>query len=876
MGLYFGRSRIYEALLILLSLCGLYWFAASFFLAKRSISNSSTCDEAEALLHDQLHLTPAEIREHILPLSSDKSGCWMNRNVDSIIILLVDALRFDFAYYNLPHSVGRRLSSANHPHSKLYQFLADPPTVTMQRIKALTTGSLPTFADISGNFGGADVSEDTWMRQLIQSKQSIGFVGDDTWVDLFSADTYFSEAYPYPSFNTRDLDTVDKGCQKHLPDLLPKIRRTQGQKDGASTHDGAALDVLVVHFLGVDHVGHTYGPHNEHMDAKLREMDATLTAVLETVDDPTEDGSCHSVLIFGDHGMTEDGNHGGGTTEETHAALFVHTSPGCNTSFHSPDALEQQAVSVWVKDTLFASIHQIDLVPTISFLLGLPIPYSNLGGVVPSILPGTDVREMALALALNAAQVWRYYDEYSRTANRLPDLDRLREQLEIAVAAYREALQSEHGSAHQDKYYDCAALFKAFLTEALELGQRVWTRFDTVGMVAGFCVLAISALCFAQPLLFTAAMQHQRTASAWWELSISVLFVVYHCGLKSFSNSYILEEENSSMYCLTILSLLVAFRVKASTNAGTLWRGVLLIPVASRIGELFVTGHGLDPALQLHSVHHPVFFLGSLSLLGSFRWFLFRNGLSSTTHAIVDCSAMLLLGLSWWEKRSMDPERNGYWLCRAVLLLVFTGLPISMFQSARRKATELRFVSGDVLAILCKLLVGIMAVTGPSTAPSVLIYVFQITIVVLVATCGDQLRPLVVCALLRLITRHAFFATNHGCAFNRLQYSAAFVSTNDFVYEIGGISLFLNTFGWEVAGILVAWNVGRQSANPRIWKLYGCLQLLEASASCISVAVLRRHLMVWDIYAPHFLFAAIFTVLHMVSHLLVLPFSTSA
>ena len=32
------------------------------------------------------------------------------------------------------------------------RFLADPPTTTMQRLKGLTTGSLPTFIDVSANF----------------------------------------------------------------------------------------------------------------------------------------------------------------------------------------------------------------------------------------------------------------------------------------------------------------------------------------------------------------------------------------------------------------------------------------------------------------------------------------------------------------------------------------------------------------------------------------------------------------------------------------------------------------------------------------------------------------------------------------------------
>ena len=47
----------------------------------------------------------------------------------------------------------------------------------------------------------------------------------------------------------------------------------------------------------------------------------------------------------------------------------------------------------------------------------------------------------------------------------------------------------------------------------------------------------------------------------------------------------------------------------------------------------------------------------------------------------------------------------------------------------------------------------------------------------------------------RLLFRHVFFATNHGCAFNRLQYSAAFVASIEFDFHIGGFQLFLNTFG---------------------------------------------------------------------------------
>lgn len=58
----------------------------------------------------------------------------------------------------------------------------------------------------------------------------------------------------------RDLHTVDDGVLSHLATEL-------------ASND---WDVLVAHFLGVDHVGHTFGPASQAMEDKLGQMDAAL------------------------------------------------------------------------------------------------------------------------------------------------------------------------------------------------------------------------------------------------------------------------------------------------------------------------------------------------------------------------------------------------------------------------------------------------------------------------------------------------------------------------------------------------------------------------------------------------------------------------
>ena len=503
---------IFSCLCPVLAMIGLFRFSTAFFLSKRSMPHSSPChgDSAGRLLKDLLGLTDEEIQKLYLegllsahgstqnislkdaagPISESgySEGCWMDRRIDAMVVIVVDALRFDFARDHLPKSVGARLGDSSTPSSsQLFKFIADPPTVTMQRLKGLTTGGLPTFADISGSFGGANIDEDSWVQQLrdvppirrgynvrefgINHHPKVGFVGDDTWVDLFPSQ--FDDSHPFPSFNTRDLDTVDDGCLSHLPRLL-------GNFDKMITSDDF-FEVVIAHFLGVDHVGHTYGPHGKHMEDKLHQMDDVLSYVLDQIDHGVN--SCRVAFIFGDHGMTEDGNHGGGTDDETNAALFAHFSPGCGNISLSSDITGAEAGKI--SEDSFRSINQIDLVPTISILLGLPIPFANLGGLVPALIPpsikaGNDAAQApvtATALALNAAQVWNYLTTYSNTANALPaePLSDLEGLLNDATSAYKEAL-SHPEVGDMIAYRKACGLFKQFLSEATDLGKQVWTR----------------------------------------------------------------------------------------------------------------------------------------------------------------------------------------------------------------------------------------------------------------------------------------------------------------------------------------------------------------------------------------------------------------
>jgi phosphatidylinositol glycan class O len=131
----------------------------------------------------------------------------------------------------------------------------------MQRIKALMSGTLPTFIDASSNFNSYVIEDDTIIRQLAKNNKSVIFTGDDTWVSLFPLE-YFEKTYEYPSFNVKDIDTVDRNVNK----ILMPILNTKSTK----------WDFIIAHYLGVDHVGHTYGAKHPIMKRKLKEMDEII------------------------------------------------------------------------------------------------------------------------------------------------------------------------------------------------------------------------------------------------------------------------------------------------------------------------------------------------------------------------------------------------------------------------------------------------------------------------------------------------------------------------------------------------------------------------------------------------------------------------
>lgn len=150
----------------------------------------------------------------------------------------------------------------------------------MPRVKAITTGSIPSFLDVILNFAESDSSsslalQDTWLAQIRAGRNGTNtgklvMYGDDTWLKLFpdmftradGTSSFFvsvstccnplsfskvdsiSRKIRTKSSFLQDFTEVDQNVTRHVPEEL--IRDD--------------WDAMIMHYLGLDHIGHKAGP----------------------------------------------------------------------------------------------------------------------------------------------------------------------------------------------------------------------------------------------------------------------------------------------------------------------------------------------------------------------------------------------------------------------------------------------------------------------------------------------------------------------------------------------------------------------------------------------------------------------------------------
>jgi ethanolaminephosphotransferase len=351
-------SLNYLAILLIaaLQLSGLFFFATGFFPKKIVMPGKAT-------------FQPSDQSRFPVPVFS------------KMIFVVIDAMRSDFVFSeasNMPfvHSL---INSGNAIGFTAY---SSPPTVTLPRLKGITTGSTPNFLDAILNIAESDTSstlanQDSWIAQLKAQNKRIRMFGDDTWIKLFPG--MFDETDGTASFFVSDFTEVDNNVTRHIDHQLQ-------QSDD--------WDIIILHYLGLDHIGHKGGPLSPFMSVKQKEMDGVIEKLFSKTDDTL-------LVVMGDHGMNEAGNHGGSSAGETSPGLLLISD-----KFQSLPIKQKAPLPARNDFKYYNTITQADLVPTIAALFDFPIPLNSLGVFLKDLLPlWRNSEDQANVLKQNAYQI---------------------------------------------------------------------------------------------------------------------------------------------------------------------------------------------------------------------------------------------------------------------------------------------------------------------------------------------------------------------------------------------------------------------------------------------------------------------------------------
>ena len=902
------------------------------------------------------------------------------------VVLVIDALRTDFISPYVPApasthhhgvlSLPAELTRQRPSHSLIFNTYSDPPTSTMQRLKGITTGSLPTFIDVGSNFASTEIEEDSIVSQLVQAGRKVVFMGDDTWVNLFP--NAFTHAHPYDSFNVEDLHTVDNGVIDHLfPYLDPA---------NAST-----WDVLVGHFLGVDHVGHRVGPERDTMKEKLAQMDEVLRRVVDTMDDDT------LLVVLGDHGMDSKGNHGGDSELETAAALWLYSKGAPINAGGLDETLTQYTFPG--SSTPLRHVNQIDLVPTLSLLLGHPIPFNNLGSVIPECFDTP--AKLERATRVNAEQILRFIGEYGDQAV----VESLTPAWSKAEAAHILSLQTDLNdqTALERARLQSIASHRAFTLATLEKLRSLWARFSIPLISLGAVMLALSistliafysgvrnngpnwdvfvrlaldtavvpsavaaaltavVAAFSAPSLLLKApivaavlasevvvslpliFQLSRPNPAAWDLTrfIGPFVLVVHA-VSFASNSFIMWEDRVVGYLFSTVASVYLVKALTAPTASMRLRIILgssaLMALSRLIGLITVCREEQQPycrvtfysgstptaskyalvGIVLIALHLPraigITLNASKSLAGP------APGILGTTWRISLLLNAVYWVLEWTESwDGMQPQAIPFvqlarlWLARVALGGILVVLPYHWFTGSlcikverdpdqtgdQSAVTVFGFANAYGSTYILFLLVPFAAVHLVSQ-PMAQVALAGIMLLVLVhidlvdthrdaillkrsfasspnagafdgGASGSIVRPTFTDAVPLVLLGHlGFFATGHQAVLATIQWKAAFVGLATVTYPFSPLLVAVNTWGAFALSafalpLVALWNISPRPQNT-IPLLAHTLQVAIAGiiyhttttlASAIFAAHLRRHLMVWKVFAPRFMLAGV-------------------
>ncbi|MDD2921647.1 MAG: alkaline phosphatase family protein [Anaerolineales bacterium] len=224
-----------------------------------------------------------------------------------VILILSDALRYDVAKDNmgfLGHLVESKIAS-------LYKIVGELPSMSRPMYETIHTGVPSSAHGIVAN----SIVRRSAMPNIFQAAKDAGKV------TAAAAYYWISELYnraPYNRIDDKEVDDDSLNIQHgrfYTEDEYPDVELFAS---AAALARKFSPDYLLIHPMGMDYHGETYGSDSKEYHKHAIRQDMWLAPLIQEW--MRRD---YTILVTGDHGINKDGAHGGTTSEQREVPLFM-------------------------------------------------------------------------------------------------------------------------------------------------------------------------------------------------------------------------------------------------------------------------------------------------------------------------------------------------------------------------------------------------------------------------------------------------------------------------------------------------------------------------------------------------------------------------
>ncbi|KAJ0667600.1 putative Type I phosphodiesterase/nucleotide pyrophosphatase/phosphate transferase [Helianthus annuus] len=881
------------ALAILLQITGLSLFILGFFPIKPALSGVSgpesfrppSCASTEDQNHTPLH--PHQLKSFYQKLSE------IPPSYDRLILLVIDGLPAEFVLGRDGQPPSKTLKDAMPYTQSLlagkmalgYHAKAAPPTVTLPRLKAMTSGSIGGFLDVLFNFNTQAFLEDNIIGQFFRIGWKMVMLGDETWLKLFPG--LFTRHDGVSSFFVKDTVQVDHNVSRHLSYEL--------YKDD--------WNLLILHYLGLDHVGHLGGRSSVMMGPKLREMDEIIKMIhLSTIQSQESDHRRTLLVVVSDHGMQENGNHGGSSYEETDSlALFI--GPGI--SHVSPT---------------YDTINQVDITPTLALLFGIPIPKNNAGHLIADLFHPLEDHQLLRAMELNSWQLLRLLQAQA-TDSTCGSLEDASSSLYLDAAALHGSWKSKNvlRSASGNDLKSTVLAYTEFLTTASDQLSHTATDKPIGLLVSGIMTMLLSCVMFMGLLYKVGQEVYPNKQVHKFQLSEALIGGIIVIIVLSMGSSSLVEEEQYLWHFMTSTFFLVLLHQTIKSNTGNRTSqlfSIAVILISGRIlkgwhqggvnwthlpdisKSLEILGSPYVKLLQIISILLVITLcLYTLSSLRSRGSFVILIGLSYLCTGLLVLHYVIKYQGSETETETETSGNDAIVAVRLIYGLIIASVTVTVIASP----WFMSFKSKDLVSVIkdSLYLSGTAYMFGwcllqlllqqPVNSMVISLLLVQIVATIYYASRGgSDVKQWVEIAAIYYLGMAGHFSLGNTNTLATIDVAGAFIGISSHSTVLSGVIMFVITYASPMLALLsMVMSVSVKETNMilknrevntgqlvKMFIGFPCLVPLGLNsvllvAYTVILLVMRNHLFIWTVFSPKYIYVVVTTVCVLVGVLIV-------